>query len=359
MDIKKKKYRNYILFSEKSIVHALNRIRRGDDRLFHGFFKLKTLKNISDGNHYRIFYLPKKHCGKRRISVPEKELKYIQTCLSEFLNEIYVPNEYTYGFIRGKSIVDNAKQHINKDIILNIDLKDFFDSISYDRIIENLMRFPYLFSYKAAKLITDLTTVNTGDGNFVLPQGAPSSPIMTNIITYNLDLRLSGFAKKHNMTYTRYADDITFSFNRSLLRGWRGHGLDYKYGIYEIIINSIIRNEGFEINERKTRISFVNQRHEVTGLVVNEIVNVKREYIKKLRTELHNWEKDGYIVSSYKFLNHYESSHPKRKLTKMENVIYGKLSFIKMVKGKDDSTYQKLRKRYEDLCFRDKVFIEA
>lgn len=344
------------MYSERHIITILNRIRRRRDILnCKGYFKLSTLQKYASGNYYKFFSIPKKNGGKRIISAPERELAFIQLCIAVLFNSIYKPNKCVFGFVDKRSIVQNAQQHINKEILFNIDLKDYFSSISYNDIIEKLIRQPYYFSYPAAKFLTDILVVETQDGKRVLPQGAPSSPIVTNMIADHLDVRLSKFAEKHDLTYTRYADDITFSFSRSKLRGWRSHGLTK--GIRDIIFD-IIETEGFLINKRKTRISFINQRHEVTGLVVNKKVNVKREYIKRLRTEIHNWERDGYVIASYKFLKHYEKTHL-GKLKSMENVIEGKLSFIKMVKGENDTTFMKLYNRFMLLMQRDKVFINS
>lgn len=343
--------------SERHLVTILNRIWRRPDILnCNGYFKLASLKKVADGNHYAQFSIPKKRGGFRIISVPNRQLYHIQKCLAVLLNSIYRPNDNAFGFIDGKSIIDNAEKHVCKDIVYNIDLKDFFNSVSYDTIIAKLIRQPYYFSYSAARLITDLLTVNY-DNVRITPQGAPSSPILTNIIADHLDVRLSKFAEKHNITYSRYADDISFSFNRSVLRGWNSHG--YWKGIKDIIFD-IIETEGFNINRHKTRISFINQRHEVTGLIVNKKVNVRREYIKRLRTVLHNWERDGYIISSYNFLKHYEfASNSKKHLSPMERVVEGQLSFIKMVKGENDTTYQKLKNRFDILCNRDAQFLNV
>jgi len=352
-----KKYRTarwrLTVCSEKCLVMLLNRIRRRSDILnTNGYFKLTTLKAYADGLHYTNFLIPKKRGGNRFISAPHRNLRFIQSCIAVLFNSIYRPNDNAFGFIDRRSIIENASKHVGKDIVYNIDLKDFFNSITYDTIIEKIMRQPYYFSYSAAKLITDLLTVKIDNQRLILPQGAPSSPIITNIVADHLDVRLSKFAEKHNLTYSRYADDITISFNKSVLRGWKGHG-NVK-GIRDIIFD-IIRTEGFTINKKKTRISFINQRHEVTGIIVNKKLNVERDYIKRLRTELHNWEKSGYVIASYKFLKHYEENN--KRLAPMERVIDGKLSFIKMVKGENDSTYLKLKMRFDRLYIRDKVFI--
>lgn len=345
--MKKRKYRLYKRFfikSEEGLVKTIGIIRRR-----YRSYDLSFLKMIANGHYYTNFYISKKNGGLRFISKPNGVLADIQMCLVAIFKTIYRPNENVFGFIENKSIIDNAKKHVGKSVVLNIDLKNFFNSINYDIVIEKLMRQPYYFAYKPAKLVADLLTVKTEKYGAIIPQGAPSSPLLTNMIADHLDVRLSKFAEKYDMTYTRYADDITFSFDTYGSWRWnRGR---------RSIIYKIIESEGFIINKHKIRTSFKGQRQEVTGLIVNKKVNVKREYIKRLRTELHNWEKDGYIISSYKYFKHLESDNNRKKLTPMERVIEGKISFVKMVKGSENSTYVKLKERFDLLKKRDAVFI--
>lgn len=332
------------------LISQLNAIR---ERLScKGEFRLKEVMQLAANPKYQIIKIPKKKNGYRVISIPNQDLAFLQHCLKNLMYQWYKPNDYTFGFIQQRSIVDNAKIHITKDIIYNMDLKNFFDSISFDDIVEKLIRPPYSFSYKVSKLIAEITTVPQFDGNRILPQGAPSSPIFTNIICNHLDIRLSTFCEKHNISYSRYVDDLCFSFESKVLQKW-------EKGNLKSIITEIITSEGFEINKKKTRISFKNQRHEVTGLIVNQKVNVNRNYLKHLRTELHNWEKDGYVIASYKFLRHIENKgkseefHPKP----MERVLSGKISFLKLIKGDTDPTYKKYKERLENLVKRDSLFL--
>lgn len=344
------------ILSESHLICILNRIRRRPDILnCKGYFKLAHVKELSENGRYRSFEIPKKRGGKRVIFSPERNLAFLQYCIAVLINSIYKPNACVHGFTNGKSIVSNALAHVNQDIVYNIDLQDFFSSISYETIIEKLIRQPYYFSYRAAKLIAMIVTVNTETGQRVLPQGAPSSPIFTNIVADHMDVRLQKLSEKYGMTYTRYADDITFSFDKKALCRWSSHG--FIKGLKDII-EDIIQTEGFKINKKKTRISFPNQRHEVTGLIVSGKVNVRREYIKRLRTEIHNWEKDGYVIASYKFFNVNRKGSDKNLIIHpMQNVIEGKLSYLRMVKGPNDSTYLKLKLRFLALLKRDKQFL--
>ena len=178
--------------SEEYLVYILNKIRKRKDILNHkGYFKLSTLKEYADGKHYVNFYRPKKKGGFRLISSPQRNLRYIQTCIAVLFNSIYRPNENTFGFIDGKSIVDNASKHINKDIVYNIDLKDFFGQIHFGRVRGMLMKPPYSIGEEAATTIAQIACLNG-----ILPQGAPSSPVITNMICVPLDNALMRLAKK-------------------------------------------------------------------------------------------------------------------------------------------------------------------
>ena len=343
--------------NEQQLVDFLNNIRSDENILdLKGFFTLNELKQLATSNQYTFFKIPKKRGGHRQICTPARNLAFVQLCIAILMKGLYKPNSNVFGFVEGKSIVDNAKIHIGKKYVLNIDLKDFFNSITEDVIIEKLIRQPYYFSYKASKFISDLVTVIMPNGVRCLPQGSPSSPIITNIVADHLDVRLSKLAQKYNVQYSRYADDITFSSVNPVL--FKRKGLTSKKKGLRGLIEFIIQEEGFEINNKKSRISLPSQQHEVTGLVVNDKVNVRRNYVKHLRTEIHNWEKDGYIKASFIFFKHHDSTYKRAGIASMENVIDGKLSFLRMVKGENDPTYLKLKIRYESLLARDKRIIE-
>ncbi|WP_312354665.1 reverse transcriptase domain-containing protein, partial [Aminipila sp.] len=160
-------------------------------------------------NMYHTFEIPKRNGEQRKISAPCQELKQIQKKLANLLSCVYVPKMCAYGFLNDKNIVGNASQHINRNIVLNIDLKDFFTQIHFGRIRGMLMKEPYAIGEEAATTIAQIACLNG-----VLPQGAPSSPILTNMICAPMDNNLMRLAKKTGCTYTRYADDITFSTHR-------------------------------------------------------------------------------------------------------------------------------------------------
>jgi retron-type reverse transcriptase len=175
------------------------------------------------------------------------------SAVNQLLRSMYIPSEYAMGFTDGRSVVTNASVHMGMNYVFNIDLKDFFPSIHQARIWKRLQVPPFKFNQPIANLLAGLCcmkeTSEDDKGNkksvFVLPQGAPTSPIITNMICDKLDYYLSRLAKRFNMNYSRYADDITFSSMRYVYS---------KRGKFMLELERIIKKQGFTINELKTRL---------------------------------------------------------------------------------------------------------
>ncbi len=187
-------------------------------------------------------------------------------------------------------------------------------------------------SSEVVNMICNLCTVPNEAGVEVLPQGAPTSPVLSNIVLKRLDRRLSAFAAAHGYNYTRYADDITFSHDRPIRRF---------SPFFRDKVCSMIEACGLRINDRKTSICAKGERLEVTGLTVGEKVNVPRRYVKQLRTLLHLWERHGYDRAQQIFRNDFCQGAEKE----LRMVIYGKINYLSMIKGKDDPTYVGYRNR--------------
>lgn len=321
---------------------------------------------------YRTFSVKKKSGGERIINAPVKGLKAILCPLNFVFQCLYKPHISATGFVVGKSIVDNGKKHIGQNYILNIDLKDFFHSFDLYRVKFGLLRelwemnnigeykknFEDDFNEKEkiAFLIACLCTHPIEiDGKIknVLPQGSPTSPTLTNILCKSLDRRLQGLANRFGATYTRYADDITFSSPHNIYKREENPILNEK-GAYDDFMSElerIIKEEKLTINPKKTRLQKRAYRQEVTGLKVNEKVNVQRRYIKQIRMWLYYWEKYGYEKAQEIFLRDYikDKGHVKNQNAQLMNVLAGKLDYLKMVKGAKDSTYKKLKERFDEL----------
>lgn len=286
---------------------------------------------------YYSFEIPKKTGGVRKINAPDQFLKKVLRRVDLALEILYEPKVQTHGFVNNRSIVSNAKPHVGKKYVYNVDLKDFFPSISYHRIKAVLKIPPYELRPFFAHLISHLSCYGG-----VLPQGAPTSPLITNIISRRLDDKLMQLAEEYNCTHTRYADDITFSSDQNCFNQ------DFLFSLYEVVAS-----EGFVLNDKKTRLQKYFQRQEVTGLVVNEKLNVNRKFIKEIRAMLYNWEKYGLehcqelLISKYLGIKNSSSA----KLATYEKVLLGKIHFLGMVRGKEDEYYQAFIAKYKNLNY--------
>lgn len=291
---------------------------------------------------FREKEIPKKNGETRKIHVPNNEILYIQKKLNIILNNSYNPHFTAFGFIEGKSIVDNAQRHLRKRYLLNIDLKDFFTSISSGRVYSMFVNY-FKIPSNIASVLTNICCHPDG----FLPQGAPTSPTISNILCKTLDRELHNFTKKLNqVTYTRYADDITFSSNNLFekkLLSYRDGKLDIGYEL-----DSIIQKNGFFINYDKVRYQQYNQHQEVTGIVVNQKLNVNRKYIRKIRAMLHSIESNpnDLTIPTQKFAN---SDFKGNTLEDLFRTLKGMIEYIGMVKGKNDSIFIKFAKQINEL----------
>lgn len=230
-------------------------------------------------NLYTSFTIPKKNGEERQIDCPNGELREIQKRLEiqllEYCNEKAkqkdLNQKISHAFIKKKSIVTNAAVHRNKRYILNVDLKDFFQSIHFGRVMGYFQKNQdFETNYEVAVTIAQIVCYRG-----CLPQGAPTSPLISNLIGNIVDMSVIQLAKKYRLSYTRYADDMTFSTNDK-------HFLEKKEEFICELREKIEKN-GFKLNESKTRLTYKDSRQEVTGIVVNKIINTKREFIKNTR----------------------------------------------------------------------------
>lgn len=253
--------------------------------------------------YYKTAHIPKKTGGVRELSIPSVDLKYIQRwILVHILSNVPI-SRCSFAFQSNCSIVDNAKIHLHKHCVLSTDIKDFFPSISFERVFRIFAYYGYTkeVSFVLAKLCTY---------NGSLPQGSPASPCISNICCLKLDARIKALAEKYEAQYSRYADDMTFSGQhdlRSMLKPLR----------------DIVLDEGFIINEEKTHIAYGHQRQEVTGLIVNgDKVTIPRQYKKSLLQEL-------YYCRKYGVEDHLHKIGCTKAFYKEH--IYGKIYYINMV----------------------------
>lgn len=275
-------------------------------------------------SHYHEFDITKKSGGVRTICAPSDELKDLQRRLSDLLLDcktvIHFDNEIkctlSHGFEREKSIITNARIHRGKKNVLNLDLADFFGSFNFGRVRG------YFIANRDFKLDPHIATIIAQIACYknTLPQGSPCSPVIANLITNNLDIKLSKLAKRNGCSYTRYADDITFStrkkcFPTAIVKNVENLTLGSK-------LLSEIRRAGFSVNPTKTRLQFKDSRQEATGLVVNKKVSVKSEYWRLTRAMAHSLFKTGKFQVAEQ-----DGSYRDGNLSELE----GRLTFIDLI----------------------------
>jgi len=301
-------------------------------------------------SRYTPFHVKKKSGDNRVIHAPVRGLRIVLSSLNFLLQCLHEPHKTATGFVPGKSIVDNARIHTNSNYVYNIDLKDFFHSFNRNKVKMAFMYQPFGLKKSQEPLAFLLASLCThpieidGKTQMILPQGSPTSPTLSNILCIKLDRRLNGLAKRFGAKYTRYADDITFSSSDNIYTQ-----ADFQAELQRIIVD----DQKLTINAQKTRLQTKYERQQVTGLVVNDKnVNVHRAYVKQIRMWLYYWETYGKIKAERLFQQDYQKSavNAQKKAPPLQRILEGKLNFLKMVKGKKNNTYRRLKQRFDELA---------
>ncbi len=245
---------------------------------------LLAIANAQD-RFYRVFSIPKRSGGERTIQEPLPSLKEIQRWILEEILDNYPVSRYAKAYVRNRSIRENARFHISQRIVLTIDLKDFFPSLHIKRVSSAFLKMGY--SKPVATLLSNLCCL---DGE--LPQGAPTSPALSNILMSNVDRRISAFARLKGIRYTRYADDMTFSG-------------DFEPGMLVKFVRSVLESLKLRINYNKLRVRRPGQRQEVTGVIVNQKLQAPKEMRKALRQSV-------YYIKKYGLASHLDKTENRR-----------------------------------------------
>jgi RNA-directed DNA polymerase len=245
--------------------------------------------------HYVSFRIPKSSGGSRLIMAPKRELRALQRSLLEQLVEKLPMSEYAHGFQKGRSVATNAAPHVGKEIVIGMDLSDFFGSVTFARVRGFLvaMGYGYPVATSLALLMTEAPRQpveldgqihHTPVGRRYCVQGAPTSPAMCNALATRLDRRLAGLARSYGWRYTRYADDMSFSGDD-----------DTAVGPLLSVTAEIVADEGFVLNDDKTRVMHSGRHQKVTGVTVNETLGLSRRERRKIRAMIHrlNQQRDA------------------------------------------------------------------
>ncbi len=289
---------------------------------------------------YTKKYISKKDGSSRELNIPPSFVMRIQKNFNRLLQKLYSPPAPIHGFVEGKSgivknILTNANQHIKKQVVLNVDIENFFASINFGRVRGLFLAEPFNTTEKIATKLAQLV-INENQ----LPQGAPTSPTISNFISLKMDHQFIRLAKKYKMVFTRYADDITFSSHRKNINA------------QEVIeeIDKIVKTNGFSLNPQKTRIQYPFQSQIVTGLKVNQKINVDRKYIRQIRSMLFSWFRLGLneatSVHFEKFNKQSAKYVSKDKTISYKKIVLGRIHFLGQVLGKENPNFARFIHTY-------------
>lgn len=291
---------------------------------------------------YKRFSIPRRNGKKRQIEVPTPALKYIQRIVHESLTKIYGPHDAVHGFVPGRSVMTNAKGHLGKRYVLNVDLVDFFPSITRKRVYGRLTSPPYSFQSNVANTIASLCT----NAFSRLPQGSPSSPVIANMVAAQLDTDIADLCARMGCWYTRYADDITISTSRSKMNPNLARYPNARSTDQVVIgdaLTDIIERNGFQINHGKSRLKSDWTRQMCAGLVVNDSCRPSppRKYMRRLRSLVDHWVRNGWKDAAQVLHDgEYRPLFDDRQA--LVNHVIGRINYVRMVRGHDDKVAQKL-----------------
>lgn len=306
---------------------------------------------------YWGFFVSKKSGGTRFIETPGAKLKQLQRKLATELRDCFGKRSPSaHSFRSGKSVVTNALPHVRQRSVVRVDLSDFFHQVHFGRVKGVFLSPPFSFPADVAAVLAHLCCVNKR-----LPQGAPTSPILTNYVCQSMDRQLRSLAARYKARYTRYADDLTFSFTSTPLQKIPRElfiTVVRENGAIEIeagpLLVEAIRKQGFIINLEKTYGANSDKRQIVTGIVVNNGLSVPSRYISELRRALFLWRKGGLAEVEAKAM---PVLHRKRYASGVQpsapKVIRGKLAWLANVVGRSGRQYQRLATEFNALASRD------
>lgn len=305
--------------------------------------------------NYQEVSIPKKNGGSRTVYISSSSLFILQKKLKYILELMYNHHSTSHGFIKEKSILTNATRHVGKKYVMNVDLKDFFPTIRYERIVNMFVKV-FKCNLNVAHALANIVTHHEG----FLPQGSPISPLISNIIARSMDDQILKLCKEvKEIQYTRYADDLTFSTNRKVVPTSLARFTGNTYEISNTLLK-IIESNGFKVNMDKFRIQSEYEHQSVTGIKVNQKLNVNKSYIRNIRLYLHLFEKHSDLNEAISEFNKRRPRKTRFKITKKTDIqshqIYhlrilkGMIEFVGAVKGRRDKVFSKFARRFNLIC---------
>lgn len=292
---------------------------------------------------YRNFSIAKGSTKTRLISAPDRRLKHLQRRIAAVLDRLYRVRRPVHGFVTSRSVKTNAESHLRRKFLINLDIQEFFPTISEQRV-KGLLEALGI----DARVCDIVATLCCNAGH--LPQGAPTSPVLSNMICFRMDKQLMALANELRCIYTRYADDITLSSHQPpnhLFESALPPAGRFSPDLLDSRIRQIFQSNGFTIHPEKAHYADRNSRRTVTGLKVNAFVNVDRRFVRNIRATLYSVETLGVEGAEKRFHDAY-GGHCSL-LAHME----GEISWLSHIKGHTDPVVRAIALRF-NACFPDR-----
>ena len=272
--------------------------------------KIRRLYILSNNieHYYKKYEISKRNGGKRIIYEPNYTLKKVQRNILDNVLSGFKISKYAMAYVKGKSVKDNANMHVNKKLILKLDIKDFFNNISFMDVYNKVFLEEY-FPKQARTVLTYLCTYNE-----FLPQGAPTSSYISNLIMQDFDEKIGLFCEKNNISYTRYSDDMTFSG-------------DFNVKMVIFKVKDELKKMGMQLNYDKIHVIHNNMSQQVTGITVNEKPQVLKVKRREIRQEV-------YYIKKYGLYSHLKRINVKDEFSYLRSLL-GKINFVLMVNSED------------------------
>ena len=307
--------------------------------------------------HYRSFELAKRNGGTRTIETPALKLKEMQRQIAEALTASFGrKSNSAHAFLPGRSVVSNARPHVARACVIRVDLKDFFHQINFGRVKGLFLSSIFALPNDVASVLAHICCLNGR-----LPQGAPTSPILSNYICLALDAKLRKLATRYKARYTRYCDDLTFSFASIpldhvpaamfLVAAGPNGSFSVEPGL---LLGAEILKQGFVVNADKTRGTNRNKRQMVTGIVVNDELRVPSKFTSQIRRALHLWGKFGVADAALRAIPVLRrKTYASGQEPSLPELIRGKLTWVANINGRANGLYQSLALKFNSLAIRD------
>ena len=285
---------------------------------------------------YHQFEIAKGGGKSRVINAPDKRLKHLQRQIAPLLDQLYRVRNPVHGFVVGRSIKTNGLAHLRRRFVLNIDLQDFFPSITENRV-RGVLGAQGVDS-RVAEIVARLCCHVSR-----LPQGAPTSPVLSNMICFRLDRELLELAKAARCIYTRYADDLTFSAHQPLTALFAGAvppAGHFSPDLLAPALRGALLTNGFALNPKKAHYADRHSRRMVTGLKINELLNVDRRYVRNIRAALYRVETQGKAAAQAKYQTDYGGK------AALGVHLNGKITWLRHIRGQSDPVFRGIARRF-------------